>query len=160
MYCLRVNVTSPRQIPLHILMSLAYKLPCILVSSVLQRDRCAHCTGARLPGPEGRCGRSRASNRRKDDGGGGREKREVRFKSSLRAVGRRAKRGRGGGAYATSARARLANRKGGTATTLMVRPIKSVAHPSKLHDAHNNHSFTTYPFKPNRRLFLQKGTLR
>ena len=66
----------------------------------------------------------------------------------------------GGGAYATSARARLANRKGGTATTLMVRPIKSVAHPSKLHDAHNNHSFTTYPFKPNRRLFLQKGTLR
>ena len=31
MYCLRVNVTSPRQIPMHILMSLANKLPCILV---------------------------------------------------------------------------------------------------------------------------------
>ena len=29
--CLRVNVTSPRQIPTHILMSLANKLPCILV---------------------------------------------------------------------------------------------------------------------------------
>ena len=32
MYCLRVNVTSPRQIPMHILMSLANKLPCIRVS--------------------------------------------------------------------------------------------------------------------------------
>ena len=35
MYCLRVNVTSPRQIPMHILMSLANKLPCILVSTLL-----------------------------------------------------------------------------------------------------------------------------
>ena len=35
MHCLRVNVTSPRQISMHILMSLANKLPCILVSLVL-----------------------------------------------------------------------------------------------------------------------------
>ena len=34
MYCLRVDVTSPRQIPMHILMSLANKLPCILVSAL------------------------------------------------------------------------------------------------------------------------------
>ena len=32
MYCLRVNVTSPRQILMHILMSLANKPPFILVS--------------------------------------------------------------------------------------------------------------------------------
>ena len=31
MYCLRVDETSPRQIPMYILMSLANKLPCILV---------------------------------------------------------------------------------------------------------------------------------
>ena len=30
MYCLCVDVTSPRQIPMHILTSLANKLPCIL----------------------------------------------------------------------------------------------------------------------------------
>ena len=34
---LRVNVTSPRQIPVHILMSLANKLPCILVP--LKKDQ-------------------------------------------------------------------------------------------------------------------------
>ena len=32
MHCLRVNVTSPRQISMDILMSLANKFPCILVS--------------------------------------------------------------------------------------------------------------------------------
>ena len=35
MYYFRVNVTSPRQISMHILMSLANELPCILVSLVL-----------------------------------------------------------------------------------------------------------------------------
>ena len=30
MFCLRVNVKSPRQIPMYILMSMANKLPCIL----------------------------------------------------------------------------------------------------------------------------------
>ena len=32
MYCLRVNVMSPKQIPMHILMSLANNLPCNLAS--------------------------------------------------------------------------------------------------------------------------------
>ena len=35
MYSLRVNITSPRQIPTHILMSLANKLPCILLLLLL-----------------------------------------------------------------------------------------------------------------------------
>ena len=32
MYCLLVNEMSPRQIPMHILMLMANKLPCILVA--------------------------------------------------------------------------------------------------------------------------------
>ena len=48
MYCLRVNVTSPRQIPMHILMSLANNLPCSLVTeggTILGQPLLFECMG-------------------------------------------------------------------------------------------------------------------
>ena len=49
MYYLRVNVTSPRQIPMHILMSMANKLPCILVIYVLFLIRLSSSKWQNLP---------------------------------------------------------------------------------------------------------------